>query len=82
MAHTENPEEGGVPSNNQSTYTTANSLAAGDTIKSNKAMFSALTEVLQETLTSRGTQLHEHSKCQMEQINKLTEAVKQMIFFA
>ena len=37
-------------------------------------MFSALTEVLQKTLTSMGIQLHEHSKCQMEQINKLTEA--------
>ena len=41
-------------------------------------MFSALTEVLQKTLTSMGTQLHEHSKCQMEQINKLTDAVTQM----
>ena len=26
-----------------------------------------------------GTQLHEHSKCQMEQLSKLTEAVTQMI---
>ena len=25
-----------------------------------------------------GTQLHEHSKCQMEQVNKLIEAVTQM----
>ena len=25
-----------------------------------------------------GNQLHEHSKCQMEQVNKLTEAVNQM----
>ena len=41
-------------------------------------MFSALTEVLQNTLTSMGTQLHEHSKSQMEQVNKLTEAVTQM----
>ena len=28
-------------------------------------MFSALTKVLQKTLTSMGTQLHEYSKCQM-----------------
>ena len=41
-------------------------------------MFSALTEVLQTTLTSMGNQLHEHSKCQMEQVNKLTGAVNQM----
>ena len=41
-------------------------------------MFSALTEVLQTTLTSMGNQLHEYSKCQMEQVNKLTEAVNQM----
>ena len=41
-------------------------------------MFSALTEVLQKILTSMGTQLQEHSKYQMEQVNKLTEAVKQM----
>ena len=50
-------------------------VAAGDIIKSNKAMFSALTEVLQKTLTSMGSmgiQLHEYSKCQMEQVNKLT----------
>ena len=42
-------------------------------------MFSALTEVLQKTLTSMGTQLHEHSKYQMELVYKLTEAVTQMI---
>ena len=30
------------------------------------------------TITSIGTQLHEDSKCQMEQANKLTEAVTQM----
>ena len=78
MAHTENSGEEGVPSNSQSTYTTPNSLAAGDLIESSKAMFSALTEVLQKTLTSMGTQLHEHSKCQMEQVNKLTEAVTQL----
>ena len=42
MAHTENSEEGGVPSNIQSTYTTPNSLAAGDVIESNEAMFCAL----------------------------------------
>ena len=77
MAHTENSGEG-VSSNSQSTYTSPNSLTAGDIIKSNKAMFSALTEVLQTTLTSMGNQLHEHSKCQMEQVNKLTEAVNQM----
>ena len=78
MAHTENSGEGGVSSNSQSTYTTPNSLTAGDIIESNKVMFSALTEVLQTTLTSMGNQLHEHSKCQMEQVNKLTEAVNQM----
>ena len=63
MAHTENSGEEGVPSNSQSTYTTSNSLAAGDIIEINKVMFSALTEVLQMTLTSIFTQLHEHSKC-------------------
>ena len=68
----------GVSSKSQSTYTTTNSLTAGDIIESNKVMFSALTEVLQTTLTSMGNQLHEHSKCQMEQVNKLTEAVNQM----
>ena len=41
-------------------------------------MFSALTEVLQTTITSMGNQQHEHFKCQMEQVNKLTEAVNQM----
>ena len=41
-------------------------------------MFSALAEVLQTTLISMGNQLHEHSKCQMEQVNKSTEAVNQM----
>ena len=78
MAHTENSGEGRVPSCSQSTYTTPNSLTAGDIIESNKAMFGALTEVLQKTLTSMGAQLHEHSKCQMEQVNKLTEVVTQM----
>ena len=78
MAHTENSGEGEVSSNSQSTYTTPNSLTAADIIESNKVMFSALTEVLQTTLTSMGNQLHEHSKCQMEQVNKLTEAVNQM----
>ena len=78
MAHTENSGEGGVPFNSQSTYTTRNSLAAGDIIESNKAMLSSLSEALQETLTFMGTQLHEHSKCQMEQVIKLTEAVTQM----
>ena len=43
-------------------------------------MFSALTEVLQKTLTSMDTQLHGYFKCQMEQVNKLTEAVTQMTF--
>ena len=75
MAHT---EKGGVSSNSQSTYTTPHSLTAGDIIESNKAVFSALTEVLQTTLTSMGNQLHEYSKCQMEQVNKLTEAINQM----
>ena len=79
MAHAENPGEGGVPSNSQSTYTTPCSLAAGDIIERNTAMFSALTEVLQNTLSSMGTQLHEHSKCQMEQVNKLAEGSTQMI---
>ena len=37
-------------------------------------MFSALTEVLQRTLTSMGTQLHEHSKCQMEQSESYNQA--------
>ena len=69
MAHTENSGEGGDSSNSQSTYTTPNSLAAEDIIERNKAMFSALTEVLQKTLTSMGTQLYEHSKCQMEQVS-------------
>ena len=78
MAHTENSGEGGVSSNSQSTYTTPNSLTAADIIESNKVMFSALTEVLQTTLTYMGNQLHEYSKCQMEQVNKLTEAVNQM----
>ena len=78
IANTENSGKGGVSSNSQSTYTTPNSLTAGDIIKSNKVMFSALTEVLQMTLTSMDNQLHEHSKCQMEQVNKLTEAVNQM----
>ena len=41
-------------------------------------MFTVLTEVSQTTLTSMGNQLHEHSKCQMEQVNKLTVAVNQM----
>ena len=78
MAHTENSGQRGVPSNSQSTYTTPNSLAAEDIIESNKAMFNALTEVLQKTLTSMGTQLHEHSKCQIEQVSKLIDAVTQM----
>ena len=76
-AHTEN-SGGGVPPNSQSIYTTPNSLTAGDIIKSNKTIFSVLTEVLQKTLTSMSTQPHEHSKCQMGQVNKLTEAVAQM----
>ena len=41
-------------------------------------MFSALTNVLQKTLTSMGTQLREYSKCQMESVNRLTEAVTQL----
>ena len=68
MAHTEDSGQGGVSSNSQSTYTSPNFLTAGDIIESNKAMFSALTEVLQTALTSMGNQLHEHSKCQMEQV--------------
>ena len=41
-------------------------------------MFSPLTKVLQETLTSIDTQQREHSKYQMESVNKLTEAVTQL----
>ena len=78
MAHTENSGEKGVSSNSQSTYTTPNSLTAGDIIECNKVMFSVLTELLQTTLTSVGNQLREHSKYQKEQVNKLTEAVNQM----
>ena len=78
MAHTENSGEGGVSSNIQSTYTTPNSLTAEYIIESNKVMFSAFTKVLQTTLTSMGNQLHEHSKYQMEQVNKLTEIVNHM----
>ena len=33
---------------------------------------------MQKTLTSMGTQLQAHSQCQMEQVNKLTEAVTQL----
>ena len=78
MAHIENSGKRGASSNSQSTYTTPNSLTVGDIIESNKAMFSTLRDVLQTTLTSMGNQLHDHSKCQMEQVNKLTEAVNQM----
>ena len=78
MTHTENSWERGVPSNSQSTYITPNSLTATDIIESNKVMFSALTEVFQTILTYMGNQLHEHFKCQMEQVNKLTEAVNDM----
>ena len=38
MAYTENSGEGGLLSNSQSTYTTPNSLAAGDITESNKAI--------------------------------------------
>ena len=41
-------------------------------------MLSPLTEILQETLTSMNTQEREHSKYQMESVNKLTEAVTQL----
>ena len=41
-------------------------------------MLSALTEVLQKTLTYMGNQLQEHSKYQMEQVIKLTETVIHM----
>ena len=40
-------------------------------------MFSTLRD-LWKTHTSIGTQLHEHSKCQMEQVNNLTEEVTQL----
>ena len=65
MAHTENSGEGRVLSNSQATNLShLYSLAAGDIIESNKAMFNVLTEVYQKILTSMGAQLHEHSKCQ------------------
>ena len=41
-------------------------------------MFIASAEVLQRILISMGNQLHEHSKCQMGQVNKLAETVNQM----
>ena len=78
MAYTENLGVEGASSNSQSTYTTPNFLRAGDIIGSNKTMFSALTEVLQKTHNFQGTQLHKHSKCQMKQVSKLTEAVTQL----
>ena len=49
MVHTENSGEGRVSSNSQWNYTIPTYLAAGNIIESNKAMFSALTEVLQKT---------------------------------
>lgn len=61
MAYTENSGggrgsgTGGVPSDNQSTFTTPNFPSAGDITESNKTMFSALTEVLMNTLTTMGT---------------------------
>ena len=66
MSHTENSGEGGVPSSSLSTYTTANSITTGDIIESNKAMFSALTEVFQKTLTSG----HFHRKVDIESKNE------------
>ena len=78
MAYTENLGLEGAFSNSQSTYTTPNFLRAGDIIESNKTMFSALTKVLQKTHNFQGTRLHKHSKCQMKQVNKLTEAVTQL----
>ena len=73
MAQRQNSGERGVPSHSHPNYTIPNSFTAQDIIESNKTMFHDLTEVLQRTLTSMRTQLHEHSKCQMEQINKLTK---------
>ena len=80
MVHTYNSGKRGVPSNRQSIYTTPISFAAvaGDIIESNQAMFTAFTEVLQTTYTFMGTQLHEHSKYQMEQVNKLIKTATQM----
>ena len=72
MAHKGNSGDGGVLSNSQSTYTTPNSLAAGD-IQCFDRRFP-----FHKTLTSMGTQLHKHSKCQTEQVNKITEAVTQL----
>ena len=40
-------------------------------------MFTTL-RYLWKTCTSIGTQLHEHCKCQMEQVNNLTEEVTQL----
>ena len=74
MSHTENSGKEEFPTIARQPIPTPNSFAAGDIIESNKAIISALTEVLQKTLTSMGTQLHEHSKCRMEQVNKMTEA--------
>ena len=78
-AHTEKSGNAGVPSRtNQLIPPLPDSLAAEDIIESSKAMLSALTEVLQKTSYLIGTQLQEHSKCQMEQVNKGTEEVTQM----
>ena len=78
MVHTENSGKGEVPSNSQSTPTIPNSFTARDIIERNKAKYSALTGVLQITFTSMGNQLHEDSKCQIKQVNKLTGAVNHM----
>ena len=68
----------GIPENPRRRFSTPNSLAAGYIIESNKAMFSTLANVLQKKLTSMGTQLREHSQCQMTYVKKLTEAVTQL----
>ena len=70
----------GIPENPLRRFSSAVSLAAGDITESIKTMFSALTKVLQKALTSMGTQLREHSKCQREQVNKLTEALTQLTY--
>ena len=54
----------------QSINTSPDFLESGDIIENNKTIFNTLTKVLH----SMSTQLHEHFKCQMEQVNKLTEA--------
>lgn len=48
MFNTENSGNVGISSNSHLTYTTTNSLTAGDIIESNGAILSAFTEVFAE----------------------------------